>query len=944
MNRPGFGLKAAIAVVLMVLAAAMVLAACNTGGGEPEPTRWQPTTAPDGTTAAPRPTPSVIISEKDTYKGDTAEMEKKALELYIGEKDNLKLKDVYSSVTWETTDPGVATVNEKTGEVTGVGCGDCVIIARGSDVKASCRVYVVEKEFSFDDNILISIFWPPTQEYVNDEQYKLMHDAQIDWVMSAGDNLGDEDVQHKMAELCYKYGIHMTAAPHGLGSSLLGETANEIKTIVERYRNLPAVNGYYILDEPFNPNDYIKAYTAMKEQDPSAYMHLNFLPYGSYSSTKTYMSVMNDWAKLCANAGYPVEYLMFDLYPFGLEKGSMNRTALLINLECVRKVGLRNGVKTADYIQSVEQSVAFRSPNREETLYEINLSLAYGIKQISYFTWFTPHDRSEPFADGIITKDGVPNSKYTFICELNDYVHKIGKTLVRCDALEVWQGRSTYSAAELVPEDYFVQFKTKTDCTLTYLRDKTDGRNYVMVVNNSFQKAKDFTLVFDKNIKGDFSYVDAQDGSLKKLAKNGSGEFDISLEAGAAIIIALPEDYDHFAGKVWNPSSGENLALHAEVLCDTSAGTADYHMDNLNDGDRYGQVSAGWQSNGKKNGSVITLTFERAVEMNRVDVYPVGNLIDYGDQAPETYSLYVSDNGSDWKKLEANVSSAGREALKKITFEAVTAKYLRIECDNAKHKVKLSEIEVYNDKGDVPEPSPVQSAAGEERGKKAVSYKKDSNLALNRNVTVSSYPPGADYKSWGWWPSNLTDGDKKRGWTSNVKLHDSADSSEYAIIDLGDVFELSEVRIYPNGCWPKDFEIRVSDDMVNWETVVTEKNSSAPDDYYSGAMNGASGRYVLVLGTKLRNTSADGYMMQLGEIEVYGKPKVDLEEAKALAERYIALGGDKNDASYKSVMAEVNSDSGSNNAKGVLTQSKLDVLMKAMLAKVGTTIEAETNK
>ena len=39
------------------------------------------------------------------------------------------------------------------------------------------------------------------------------------------------------------------------------------------------------------------------------------------------------------------------------------------------------------------------------------MGLAFGYKQFSYFTWFTPSNRSEPFADGIILLDGTPNPK-----------------------------------------------------------------------------------------------------------------------------------------------------------------------------------------------------------------------------------------------------------------------------------------------------------------------------------------------------------------------------------------------------------------------------------------------------------------------------------------------------------------------------------------------------
>ena len=42
----------------------------------------------------------------------------------------------------------------------------------------------------FDENIMLSVFWPPTPAYINDEQYRLMADAGINWVLGAGEETG----------------------------------------------------------------------------------------------------------------------------------------------------------------------------------------------------------------------------------------------------------------------------------------------------------------------------------------------------------------------------------------------------------------------------------------------------------------------------------------------------------------------------------------------------------------------------------------------------------------------------------------------------------------------------------------------------------------------------------------------------------------------------------
>ena len=77
-----------------------------------------------------------------------------------------------------------------------------------------------------------------------------------------------------------------------------------------------------------------------------------------------------------------------------------------------------------------------------------------------------------------------------------------------------------------------------------------------------------------------------------------------------------------------------------------------------------------------------------------------------------------------------------------------------------------------------------------------VEYKKGSNIALGKKVYVSSYPENPDYRTWGWDPEFLTDGDLNNGWTSNIQVHkDDKNDTEYAIIDLGDEFNIDKAEI-----------------------------------------------------------------------------------------------------------------------------------------------------
>lgn len=277
-------------------------------------------------------------------------------------------------------------------------------------------------------------------------QYKLMADAGINFVNNVtGNDLNSKATNLKMAEYANKYGMHVSVADSRFGGNLMSLTAEQIKSLIGEYRNVPGVAGYYILDEPANANPYNAVHQAMKQADPNGYMHLNFLPAWAYATLEQAKDQMNDYLKLNAAGGYPQDYLMYDLYPYPDNSTAMNRSGFLGNMRAVWEVGRENDVKTANYLQSVQIPGAYRAPSASEIRYEAMMGLAFGYKQFSYFTWFTPSNRSEPFADGIILLDGTPNPKsYEAVKQLNSEIHALGTTLARLNAEEIYLNGETW--------------------------------------------------------------------------------------------------------------------------------------------------------------------------------------------------------------------------------------------------------------------------------------------------------------------------------------------------------------------------------------------------------------------------------------------------------------------------------------------------------------------
>lgn len=888
----------------------------------------------------------VQFGEVAIYGKPTANMklDRAALELLVGETDTLVPTFIGVSdkptITFESDNTAVATV-DKNGKITAkaLGSANIKVTCSAYNLTQSCKINVVEKKFDFDDNILLSIFWPPTPDYINDEQYQLIADAGINWVLGAGEEtLATPEIQQKMLELCAKYGIGMTVSDGNFGKNLLGKSDAQIAKYVGKYQNVPGAYGFYILDEPFNPNEYVDAYIALKKANPEAYMHLNFLPGGAYGSQERYYSQMNDWCVLCADGGYDVDYLIFDNYPFPLS-GEMNRQGFMENLRTCHDVGLANDVKTGTYIQTVCQEVAFRRPSNNEIRYEMYLALAFGYKQLSFFTWFTPVNRSEPFKDGIISANGVPNAHYEAIKQINHEILAIGDILVKCDALEIYLNGQTWGQPS-IPEDFFVQPADKKNYTVSYLRHKETNANYLMVVNNNYNSKQSISLNFDKAITS-LSEVSRTDGSLKALKMDGQ-KLTIELNAGDAMLIALPEGYDYYAPNFTeNPTPGTNLATlpEASVSANASLGGDGYYINLLTDGKRTStDISKGWAT-ATNELCQVTLDLGAVRKVNRVDLYPAGDLFSYGDTFPEDFEVLVSQDGKTYVSVGSVKDFKVEETGKSVTFDTTDAQYVRIEFPKQRRSVTLCEIEVYNDDGTV---GPIPSLLEANTPDGPIDYKDGDNIALKKPTYVSSAAPDVPYKSWGWSQSYINDGitGDGNGFTSNVGRNPSPDATEYVIIDFCDVFALESVKITPIGSFPENYQVQISVDGKNWADIANVKGAGVPNSPVEIKPEDGSipARFLKFMGTKLRGGGVDGYLLQFSEIEAYGKPICDKTVIQDAMKAYTDDGGD--------ISAKVYTDAQAALEDATLTQSQADAYAEALLALVKPPVvpdETETN-
>lgn len=220
------------------------------------------------------------------------------------------------------------------------------------------------------------------------------------------------------------------------------------------------------------------AYIAGQPIDADWWFAIN----GEDQSLQEYESIVSRWADT-----HP-DVLSFDAYPYrtdgGLDADGIH-SSYYPTLEAMRKVSAEKGIDVWSYIQSVGITDRMKVPTDGDMRYQIYSNLAYGVKGLIYFTYWTPpNEWGEPFTNGIINANGNRTDLYGYAKTVNADVLKLGPTLMKLHSQAVYHtGPTLPISTSALPGTFYLQLSSPTKSTV--IGSFTDGtaRKYVMVVN-----------------------------------------------------------------------------------------------------------------------------------------------------------------------------------------------------------------------------------------------------------------------------------------------------------------------------------------------------------------------------------------------------------------------------------------------------------------------------
>ena len=186
-------------------------------------------------------------------------------------------------------------------------------------------------------------------------------------------------------------------------------------------------------------------------------------------------------------------FLSFDHYP--LLADEKTTADYFYNHAVIRRFALRFGVPSWGFVQSMGfdgRGIGLaprRSPDEAEIFWQINVALAYGVKGIQYFTYWTPDNGDGiKFGNALITRAGQRTALYNYSQRANDYLGAVGGQLLPLvsEAVVHFGERRLPRGTTAFRPDAFVRAMAGSPAILSRFRNPTaTNERYLLVTNRS---------------------------------------------------------------------------------------------------------------------------------------------------------------------------------------------------------------------------------------------------------------------------------------------------------------------------------------------------------------------------------------------------------------------------------------------------------------------------
>jgi Beta-galactosidase len=275
------------------------------------------------------------------------------------------------------------------------------------------------------------------------------------------------------------------------------ELAKEREAVVERFKNHPALAGYYLRDEPASGDfaTLARAVQRISAIDAQHACYINLFP--NYATAAqlgapTYQAYLDRFV-----AEVPVTYLSFDHYPV---IGDTLRPEWYENLEQVAQAARMANKPFWAFALSVAHG-PYPVPTLSQLRLQTFSNLVYGAQAIQYFTYWTSPSDVWNFHEGPIDAAGHRTAVYDRVKQINEEIRGLSPVFLGARILRVGHlGTLPKGTRRYEPQSPVTTIDTGDNGAIVSELEK-GKRRFVAIVNRDPRAAMSLIVKLDGSVK-----------------------------------------------------------------------------------------------------------------------------------------------------------------------------------------------------------------------------------------------------------------------------------------------------------------------------------------------------------------------------------------------------------------------------------------------------------
>lgn len=325
------------------------------------------------------------------------------------------------------------------------------------------------------------------------DNFKNLHDGGFNISLSL---VPDVALTEKTLAVAEEAGIKvMVNCPQIRSLSSIPEAVNKIK-------DLPAVAGYYLGDEP-NASEFQKfkklADTIYK-YDKKHFSFINLLPMVAperlhAKNYKTYLQEFINTVKL--------PLFSYDSYPVIRINGEITvKESYYDNLEIVSEVSKETGVPFWAFCLSASH-FDYPTPTSGSLLFEAFSALAYGAQGISYYTYMLLTEQTIKYYDAPVNPDGSLSEIWYLCRDVNRQIQSFSKIFLGSEVVDIWHIGKKLPKGTKRFEPHNTPFSeiNSQDAGVLVSHLKNDGKDYYVIVSHDPVNSQELVIKTRQDIK-----------------------------------------------------------------------------------------------------------------------------------------------------------------------------------------------------------------------------------------------------------------------------------------------------------------------------------------------------------------------------------------------------------------------------------------------------------